>query len=1070
MALLLTYLKGGLGSEAVKVPFRTFNTARASDGTSVLRNLFLETTGKANSRWGSRQLHKTVNSASKAGAPAPAAVPMNQLMDDFVNGSTANYIEDLERRYVEDPESVPGSWADFFRRLESGESPDSLSQAYSQYASTSIAATSASSALALQKSIGVTLLIRAYQTQGHLLAKLDPLELDVRPMQQDLDPAAYGFTEQDWDLEMSVDNPEFAGLFDPKDGKSTYTLREIVNRLRNVYCQSIGYEYNYISDKERCDWLRHHIESQPYEFSVAEKTVVFDRLAWSVMFENFLSNKYTASKRFGLEGGETLIPGMKTLIDGLAEGGCETVVIGMPHRGRLNVLANVVRKPLAQIFSEFSGGLKPITEEGDKTDLYSGSGDVKYHLGTSYDRPTLSGKTIHLSLLANPSHLEAVAPVVNGKVRAKQYYLNDSDRSKVCGIILHGDGSHSGQGVVYETYDMSALPEYTTGGSIHIVVNNQVAFTTDPKFSRSSPYCTDVAKALDAPIFHVNGDDVEAVCKVMKIAAEWRQKWKTDVVVDIVCYRKHGHNEIDEPMFTQPLMYNAIKKHPNPLEVYKQRLLSEKSMTGEETEGIQKKINNIMNSEFENAKSYQPKARDWLSSHWEGFKGPDQAARMRNTGVPMEILKRIGKNVTTLPDEFNPHRQVKKNYENRKKAIETGEGIDWATGEMLAYGTLVHEGNHVRLSGQDVERGTFTHRHAVLHDQKTGTRYIPLDHVRMGQHPKQFTVSNSALSEFGVLGFELGYSMQDPNSLVIWEAQFGDFANGAQPMFDQFLSSGEAKWLRQSGLVVQLPHGYDGQGPEHSSARLERFLQMSDDDPYVIPEGLENPDVDLFFRGKHVIAQHQNHNWAVVNVTTPANFFHCLRRQVHRQFRKPLIVMSPKNLLRHPQCKSPLTDFDDELSDDNDLQGIRFRRLIMDESVVSRHPHPPTEDAVKRLVLCSGKIYYEIAQEREKRGLKDDIHICRLEQISPFPYDLVLRELRRYPNAEVMWCQEEPMNMGSYSYVEPRLYTCMKTLGLPLNWPLPYAGRATSAATATGFAEIHASEQNGLINKALTLD
>ena len=513
--VLAAYVKGGLGFvQSFAQPFRNPNSASATTSAAkmanfglgvgkvlpraghrsfdtktlskLLRNKGLSKKENSGKFFGSlRQIHKTPKSSSSKAEPAPTAVPMNQMMDNFINGSTANYVEDLERRYVEDPSSVPGSWGEFFRRLEGGSSPDALSQAYSQYASTSISHQASVSALTMQKSIGVTLLIRAYQTQGHLLAQLDPLGLDKRPMQQDLDPASYGFTEQDWDLELNVDIPEFSGLFNTSE-KSKWTLRDVVNRLREVYCQSIGYEYNYISDKERCDWLRDHIEKQAHAFSVNEKTTVYDRLAWSVMFENYLSNKYTASKRFGLEGGETLIPGMKSLIDKLAEGGCETVVMGMPHRGRLNVLANVVRKPLAQIFSEFSGGLKPITEEGNKTDLYSGSGDVKYHLGTSYDRPTLSGKTIHLSLLANPSHLEAVAPVVNGKVRAKQYYLNDTDRSKVCGIILHGDGSHSGQGVVYETYDISALPEYTTGGSIHIVVNNQVAFTTDPKFSRSS--------------------------------------------------------------------------------------------------------------------------------------------------------------------------------------------------------------------------------------------------------------------------------------------------------------------------------------------------------------------------------------------------------------------------------------------------------------------------------------------------------------------------------------------------------------------------------------------------------
>lgn len=811
---------------------------------------FLSRFAKTESAWSSATLlHRRWVSHKNPHAHASAAVPMRKMMDSFISGTSSAYVEGLEKQYNEDPSSVEPSWAEYFRRIDAGVQPEAISESFAAYATNPQgSAANAISNQTIKQSVATMLLVRSYQTQGHLLANLDPLGLDVRPGSRDLDPATFGFSEADLDREIFVDDWKFASGFLDSDRKN-YTIREIIDRLKDIYCGSIGYEYNYISDKEKCDWLRKTIESMTRNYTVSEKTILYDRLAWSVQFETFLANKYTAAKRFGLEGGETLIPGMKVLIDRLAETGVHTVVFGMPHRGRLNVLANVVRKPLAQIFSEFSGGLKPITQEGDNMDVYSGSGDVKYHLGTSYDRPTLSGNTVHLSLLANPSHLEAVAPVVQGKVRAKQYYLGDHDHSKVVGVILHGDGSHSGQGVVYETYDMSALPEYTTGGTIHIVVNNQVAFTTDPKFSRSSPYCTDVAKALDAPIFHVNGDDVEAVARVMEIAADYRQKWKSDVVVDIVCYRKFGHNEIDEPMFTQPLMYKAISKHPNPLEIYKKKLLDEGSLTEDDMATISTKVHNIMNTELENAKSYVPKARDWLDSHWEGFKGPDQLAKIKNTGVPFATLKELGMKVATLPDDFNPHKQVKRVYDARKKAIESGEGIDWATAEMLAYATLVNEGNHVRLSGQDVERGTFTHRHAVLHDQKTGARYCPLDNLRDDQDPMQFTVSNSALSEFGVLGFELGYSMQSPNSLVIWEAQFGDFANGAQPIFDQFLSSGEAKWLRQSGLVVQLPHGYDGQGPEHSSARLERFLQMCDDDPHVIPEGALNPDMEAFKKG-----------------------------------------------------------------------------------------------------------------------------------------------------------------------------------------------------------------------------
>uniref|UniRef100_A0A0V0IXN8 Putative 2-oxoglutarate dehydrogenase, mitochondrial-like n=1 Tax=Solanum chacoense TaxID=4108 RepID=A0A0V0IXN8_SOLCH len=622
------------------------------------------------------------------------------------------------------------------------------------------------------------------------------------------------------------------------------------------------------------------------------------------------------------------------------------------------------------------------------------------------------------------------------------------------GILLHGDGSFAGQGVVYETLHLSALPNYTTGGTIHIVVNNQVAFTTDPTAGRSSQYCTDVAKALDIPIFHVNGDDVEAVVHVCELAAEWRQKFHADVVVDIVCYRRFGHNEIDEPSFTQPKMYKIIRNHPSSLEIYQNKLLNSGQVAKDDVEKIHNKINRILNEEFIASKDYVPQKRDWLSAFWSGFKSPSQLSRVRNTGVKPEILTNVGKAITTFPDGFKPHRALKRVFDDRRKMIETGEGVDWAVGEALAFATLLVEGNHVRLSGQDVERGTFSHRHSVIHDQETGAQYCPLDHVMMNQNEEMFTVSNSSLSEFGVLGFELGYSMENPNSLVIWEAQFGDFANGAQVIFDQFVSSGEAKWLRQTGLVVLLPHGYDGQGPEHSSGRLERFLQMSDDNPFVIPE------MEPTLR-----KQIQECNWQVVNVTTPANYFHVLRRQIHRDFRKPLIVMAPKNLLRHKSCKSNLSEFDDVQGHPGfDKQGTRFKRLIKDQK-----EHSDLEEGIRRLVLCSGKVYYELDEERAKADGKD-IAICRVEQLCPFPYDLIQRELKRYPNAEIVWCQEEPMNMGAFNYIAPRLSTAMKSLGRGNMDDIKYVGRAPSAATATGFFQVHVKEQTELVQKALQQD
>lgn len=774
--------------------------------------------------------------------------------------------------------------------------------------------------------------------------------------------------------------------------------------------------------------------------------VILDRLAWSTLFEQFLHTKWPSAKRFGLEGAEVIIPGMKEMIDRLADDGVESIVIGTAHRGRLNVLGNVVRKPLPQIFSEFSGGTKPANEVG-----YTGSGDVKYHLGTSYDRPTRGGKAIHLSVVANPSHLEAVDPVVVGKTRAKQYYSKDSQRTRNMGLLVHGDGSFAGQGVVYETLHLSGLPNYTTGGTVHVVINNQLAFTTDARAGRSSQYCTDVAKALDAPIFHVNGDDTEAVIHVFELAAEWRQMFHSDVVVDVVCYRRFGHNEIDEPTFTQPTMYQVIRNHPTTLEIYQKQLLEKGQITKEEIERIEKKIYTILQEEFDNSRNYVPKKRDWLSAFWAGFKSPEQISRSRNTGVKPEILKRVGQAISTLPENFKPHRAVKRIYDQRALAIETGEGIDWAVAEALAFATLIVEGNHVRLSGQDVERGTFSHRHAIVHDQESGEKYCPLDHVISNQDEELFTVSNSSLSEFAVLGFELGYSMENPNSLVLWEAQFGDFANGAQVIFDNFISNGEAKWLRQAGLVCLLPHGYDGQGPEHSSARLERYLQMSDENPYIIPE------MDPTLR-----KQIQQCNWQVVNVTTPANYFHVLRRQIHRDFRKPLIVMSPKSLLRHKDCKSHLSEFDDVLGHPGfDKQGTRFKRLIKDQN-----DHKELEEGINRLILCSGKVYYELDEERKKKDRKD-VAICRVEQLCPFPFDLIERELKRYPNAEVVWCQEEPMNMGAYSFIAPRLFTTMKHLGRGAFEDIKYVGRAPSASTATGFHFVHVKEHTELLQKAM---
>lgn len=1007
-----------------------------------------------------------VTSSSGALEPAfPKPVALSKLKDNFNDGTSVNYIEELEARYRQDPKSVDKTWASFFSNMDRGVTGESIAEAYHQFESGKGMAPLTAAAISqqtIQESMRLFLLVRMYQVVGHFAADLDPLGLDKHPPRPELDPFTYGFTEADLDREFYLGTWQMGGFM--SEQRPVRTLRELLTRLQETYCGKIGYEYMHIPDRDRCNWIRDKIETiDPPKYSPKEKYHILDRLAWSDMFETFLANKYTAAKRFGLEGCETLIPGMKALIDRSAEMGVETVVIGMPHRGRLNVLANVVRKPMGQIFSEFSGK-KPKHSD----DEYYGSGDVKYHLGTSYNRPTATGKMVHLSLVANPSHLEAVDPVVLGKVRAKQYYADDHERARSLPILLHGDGSFSGQGVVYESLDMSGLPDYTVGGCIHIVVNNQVAFTTDPKESRSSPYCTDVAKALNAPIFHVNADDVESVIRVCQLASEWRQLWKTDVVLDLVCYRKHGHNETDEPMFTQPLMYKKIRQHKPAHQQYVEKLTAEGVVTQDQVRALHDKIQNVLSSEYEKSKDHKQNPKDWLASHWQGFMSPAQMSRIRNTGVKHELLMSVGEAITQLPATFTPHRQIKKVYEQRRKMIETGEGIDWAFAEALAFASLVSEGTHVRLSGQDVERGTFSHRHAVLHDQETGDKYVPLAHVYPGQKPQQFTVSNSSLSEYGVLGFELGYSMENPNSLVLWEAQFGDFANTAQVIFDQFLSSGESKWLRQTGLVCLLPHGYEGQGPEHSSARLERFLQMSDENPYKMPQG----DTSQWFTGGHLGTQVQSTNWQVVNCTTPANYFHVLRRQIHRQFRKPLIVFSPKSLLRHPKAKSALWEFDD-VPDDAGIVGVRFKRLIMDDTGImpkSRAPNPPVEEDCKRVVYCTGKVFYDLHQQREEQGKQGEVALVRIEQLAPFPFDLVCRELRRYPNADVLWCQEEPMNMGAYFHVQPRLDTCLRAEGRKTDGRIKFSGRPASASTATGFGEVHAQEQAKLVHDALDIN
>jgi 2-oxoglutarate dehydrogenase E1 component len=779
--------------------------------------------------------------------------------------------------------------------------------------------------------------------------------------------------------------------------ETSLTLRDILARLENVYCKHIGVEYMFINNLEQCQWIREKFETPNImDLSRDQKRLLLARLTRSTKFEEFLAKKWVSEKRFGLEGCEVLIPAMKTIIDRSSELGVESFVMGMPHRGRLNVLANVCRKPLEQIFGQFSA-LEPSDE---------GSGDVKYHLGMSHERLNrMTNKMIKLALVANPSHLEAVDPIVEGKTKAEQFYRGDTQGKKVMSILLHGDAAFAGQGVVYETFHLSDLPEYSTHGTIHIVVNNQIGFTTDPRVARSSPYCTDVARVVNAPIFHVNGDDPEAVMHVCHVAAEWREKFGKDVVIDIVCYRRNGHNEIDEPMFTQPLMYTKIRKQAQTLDLYAKKLVEDKACTEEEISDVQNKYENILQEAYQNTeKELKSFNKDWLDSPWHGFFGDKDPLKCGETGVSIDTIKHIGQAFGAAPPgNFKIHPGIKRILKSRTEMVERQE-CDWALAEAIAFGSLLKEGIHVRLSGQDVERGTFSHRHHVLHHQTIDkTTYRPLCHLWPEQAP--YTACNSSLSEYGVLGFELGFSMTNPNALVIWEAQFGDFMNTTQCIIDQFISSGQAKWVRQSGLVLLLPHGMEGMGPEHSSARPERFLQLCNSDPDLLPANRFDPE----FAMKQV----HDGNMIVVNCTTPANYFHSLRRQIALPFRKPLIVMSPKSLLRHPDAKSNF---------DQMVEGTEFQRVLPDTTVQSAQE-------VRRLVFCSGKVYYELNKEREARNLKETVAIARVEQLNPFPWDLIEQEIAKYPNAEIVWSQEEHKNQGYWPFVQPHVQTTLKNLG-----------------------------------------
>eukprot|EP01114_Cavostelium_apophysatum_P002869 TRINITY_DN1256_c0_g1_i1.p1 TRINITY_DN1256_c0_g1~~TRINITY_DN1256_c0_g1_i1.p1 ORF type:complete len:1024 (+),score=305.35 TRINITY_DN1256_c0_g1_i1:177-3248(+) len=961
----------------------------------------------------------------QSSAAVPQSVPLSRLSENFIDGTSANYVEQMYQAWSKDKSSVHASWAAYFSNMERGAAPG---QAHAVPPSVSAKSDvllpttgSADQRTILQvtqkatESMRLLNLVNAYQVYGHHASKLDPLQQSPVEVPPQLLYTTYGFTEADLDREFYLGQEHTSGFLGKE--RPVAKLRDIITRLEDTYCSTIGVEYMHIQDAEAINWIREKFETPtPYSFTTEERTVIFDRLAWATKFERFIGLKYGTTKRFGVDGCETLIPGLKALVDVSSDLGVEHVVFGMPHRGRLNVLANVVRKPTEAIFHEFAGATAA------EDDFYTGSGDVKYHLGTSYRRPTRGGKFIHLTLLANPSHLEAVNPVVEGKARATQYFLKDWKHEKVMSMQLHGDAAFAGQGVVYETLGLSSLPNYTTGGTVHIIVNNQVGFTTDPSSARGTRYCTDVAKAAGVPVFHVNADDPEAVVHVCQIAAQWRQRFHKDVVIDLIGYRRFGHNEGDEPRFTQPQMYKKIDEQKPSFELYAEYLQHEKVITAEKLKEIENGVQAGLDKAFAASVGYKPKKDDWLSSVWKGFHDT-KAVKPQPTATTAEVVKRIGETVSAAPASFKVHPTLQKTLQLRKAAVDSGAHLDWSMGEAIAFGSLLLEGTHVRLSGQDVERGTFSHRHAVIHDQNSNLTYVPLNNLAEKQ--ETLTVTNSSLSEFGVLGFELGYSLTNPNALVLWEAQFGDFSNGAQIIIDQFISSGEAKWKRQTGLVMLLPHGYDGMGPEHSSARLERYLALCDADPDVIPQPTDNDE--------RVI---QRSNMQVVNCTTPANYFHVLRRQVHRAFRKPLIVMSPKNLLRHKTAVSTTKEF---------IGDTTFQTVIPDATA------DPAK--VDRLLFCSGKVYYDLLEKRTKENL-DNAAIVRIEQLHPFPFAKVQAELKKFAKAQVFWVQEEPKNMGPCSFVMPHLRTAGKeTRGA--NFVPTYAGRAAAASPATGYSDEH---------------
>jgi 2-oxoglutarate dehydrogenase E1 component len=924
------------------------------------------------------------------------------------------FIEELYLQYKTDPNSVSKDWVEFFKNY----SGDDKTLLFKNGREQIIGVVDATANIANKDKKGqsvvqdntvadlykLSMLVEAYRKSGHLATKLDPLGLEDVKTEQELGLTIENFGFSSADYQRTIDTQGMIG------GLGKATLSQVVAKLKAAYSRFIGVEYSHINSVEEHKWIQHKMESLSESgFGKEEKLAILKGLAQAELFESFLHKKFPGTKRFSVEGGASSIVAIENIINQASSLGVDKVVIGMPHRGRLGMLTQVAGKPYYAMFSEFQG-------HSAFPESLGMAGDVKYHMGSSVRKTLSNQKEIDISLMPNPSHLEAVNTVVAGKVRAEQYLRNDAGRDKVMGILLHGDASFAGQGVVAESLTLSELNGYTTGGIIHVIINNQVGFTTNPRNARAGRYSTDMAKIIQAPIFHVNGDCPEEVVKVAKLAAEFRQTFKKDVIIEVVCYRLHGHNETDEPMFTQPTMYKLINEHPTTSDLYAKHLMNNNEIAQDQYENIKTEITNFFEKELEIAKTYKPNKADWLEGNWSAIKQStlEMIAIQTKTGVKLDKLKKLGVALATYPKDFHVNSKIARQLEAKRKMMETGEGLDWAMGEGLAFASLLAEGKHIRLTGQDCGRGTFSHRHAVLIDQENESRYVMLNNLADNQG--YFEVHNSNLSEFAVLGFEYGYSMASPNNLVLWEAQFGDFANGAQVIIDQFISSSESKWLRMSGLVMLLPHGYEGQGPEHSSARLERYLQLCAED-----------------------------NMQVVNCTTPASFFHALRRQIHSHYRKPLIVMTPKSLLRHRLAISSLNEFGEDTT---------FKPVISEvDSAISA-------GKIRKVVFCSGKVYYDLLEARTAANIKD-VALVRLEQYYPFPAKEVKAELEQYKNAEVVWCQEEPRNMGAWQFVAERFAE------LRGNQYPKYVGRKAAASPAVGYKKVHDKEQEQLVKEAL---